>query len=168
MGSEAPPSSWVVSESRHTLRRLLLRLEYAGLPPDNGTVDVEALAAVPFFAPLSPAGLEAVAPYAERIEVPAGTPLTGQERWGFLFFVIESGEAAVWQDDRQLGTLRDGDFFGELAILRTGERTASVSAKTQMRLVTVTEAGFRRLVETDPAAAQACEAAIAERWAART
>jgi CRP-like cAMP-binding protein len=82
--------------------------------------------------------------------------------------VIESGEAAVWQDDRQLRTLRDGDFFGELAILRTGERTASVVAKTQMRLITVTETGFRQLVKTDPAAAQACEAAIAERSATPT
>lgn len=123
---------------------------------------------VPFFAALSPEAVRGVAPYAERIEVPAGTQLAGQAQWGFLFFVIESGEAAVWQDERQLGTLRNGDFFGELSILRTGERTASVSATTEMRLITVTEAGFKRLIETDPTAAQACEAAIAERWAAPT
>lgn len=129
-------------------------------------MDAEALASVPFFAALSAEALQGVAPYAERIDVPAGTRLAGQERRGFLFFVIEAGEAAVWQDARRLGTLGAGDFFGELSILRTGERTASVSARTEMRLVAVTEAGFRRLVETDPTAAQACEAAIAERWAA--
>jgi cAMP-dependent protein kinase regulator len=132
------------------------------------TVDADSLIAIPFFAALSPEALQVVAPYAERIELPAGTRLAGQERWGFLFFVIESGEAAVWQDDRQLGTLSGGDFFGELAILRTGERTASVVASTDMRLIAVTEEGFKRLLETDPAAAQACEAAIAERWASPT
>jgi CRP/FNR family transcriptional regulator, cyclic AMP receptor protein len=131
-------------------------------------MDVEALASVPFFAALSPEARSAVAPYAERIEVPSGTRLAGQERKGHLFFVIESGHAVVWQDDRRLRTLADGDFFGELSMLRTGERTASVVASTEMRLVSVTEAGFRRLLETDPACAQACEAAIAERWAAPT
>jgi CRP-like cAMP-binding protein len=131
-------------------------------------VDADVLAALPFFDALSPEALQAVAPYAERIEAPAGTSLAGQEQPGVLFFVIESGEATVSQDDRHLRTLRDGDFFGEVAILRTGERTASVVARTQMRLIAVSEAGFRRLIETDPAAAQACEAAIAERWAAPT
>ena len=134
----------------------------------NGAVDAQELTAVPFFAALSPEALRGVAPYAERMELAAGTRLAGQERWGFLFFVIESGEAEVWQDDRQLGTLSEGDFFGELAILRTGERTASVVANTDMRLIAVTEDGFKRLVETDPAAAEACETAIAERWAAPT
>jgi CRP-like cAMP-binding protein len=149
--------------------RAPLGLERAALPLDNGTVEAEALAAVPFFAALSQEALQRVAPYAERIEVPAGTRLAGQERPGFLFFVIEAGKATVSQDARQLGTLADGDFFGELAILRTGgERTASVLATTQMRLITVTETGFGQLVETDPRAAQACEAAIAQRWAAPT
>jgi CRP-like cAMP-binding protein len=135
---------------------------------DNDRVDADALASVPFFGGLTREALEAVAPYAQKVEVPAGTSLAGQEQPGALFFVIESGEATVSQDDRQLRTLRDGDFFGEVAILRTGERTASVVARTQMRLIAVSEEGFRRLVETDPSAAQACEAAIAERWAAPT
>ena len=129
-------------------------------------MDADALATVPFFADLSPDALRLVARYAERIEVPAGTRLADQERPGYVFFVIESGEAAVWQDDRKLRSLGGGDFFGELSILRTGERTASVTASTEMRLITVTEAGFRRLIEADPRCAQACEAAIAERWAA--
>jgi CRP-like cAMP-binding protein len=126
------------------------------------------LASYPFFAALSPEALLSVAAYAEQIEVPEGTQLAGQEKPGYLFFVIESGEAAVWQDDRELRTLSSGDFFGEVALLRTGERTASVIASTPMRLVTVTETAFKRLLETDPAAARQCEAAISDRWAAPT
>jgi CRP-like cAMP-binding protein len=130
-------------------------------------VDAKELASVPFFSALSTDALEAVAGYAERIEVPEGTQLAGQEQHGYLFFVIEDGRAAVVQDDRELRTLESGDFFGEVALLRTGDRTASVIAKTPTRLITVTEAAFKRLVASDPAAAGQCEAAISERWAAQ-
>jgi CRP-like cAMP-binding protein len=130
-------------------------------------MDAEELASVPFFSALSPDALEAVAGYAERIEVPEGTQRAGQEQHGYLFFVIEDGRAAVVQDDRELRTLGSGDFFGEVALLRTGDRTASVIARTPTRLITVTEAAFKRLVESDPAAARQCEAPISERWAAQ-
>jgi CRP-like cAMP-binding protein len=130
-------------------------------------VDAEELASVPFFSALSPPALDAVAPYAERIEVPEGTQLAGQEQHGYLFFAIEEGRAAVVQDDRELRSLGSGEFFGEVALLRTGDRTASVMATTPMRLIAVTEAAFKRLVESDPAAARQCEAAISERWAAQ-
>jgi CRP-like cAMP-binding protein len=133
---------------------------------ENEGVDADGLASVPFFSTLSPDALRAVAGHAERIEVTEGTQLAGQEQHGYLFFVIEDGRAAVVQDDRELRTLGSGDFFGEVALLRTGDRTASVIARTPMRLITVTGAAFKRLVETDPVAARQCEAAICERWAA--
>jgi ATP-binding cassette subfamily B protein len=129
-------------------------------------VDSEALESLPFFSTLSPEGRRAVAGHAERIDVSEGTQLTGQEKPGYVFFVIERGRADVFQDDRPLRELGEGDFFGEIALLHTGERTASVVAKTPMQLITVTESGFKRLVETDPNAARECEAAIRERWAA--
>ena len=129
-------------------------------------MDADTLASVPFFAALSPEARGAVASHAERIEVPQGTRLAGQEKPGYLFFVIEKGRAVVLQDDRELRELGRGDFFGEIALLQTKERTASVVARTPMQLITITEAGFKRLVETDPVVAQECRAAIAERWAA--
>jgi CRP/FNR family transcriptional regulator, cyclic AMP receptor protein len=129
-------------------------------------VDPEALATLPFFSALSADARRAVAPYAERIEVSEGTQLTGQERQGYLFFVIERGRAAVLQDDRELRELAEGEFFGEIALLETKERTASVVARSPMRLIVVTEAAFKNLVANDPAAARECEAAVRERWAA--
>ena len=128
-------------------------------------MDDEALASVPFFSALSPAARRAVAPYAEQIELAAGTQLTEEGERGYLFFVIESGTAKVFQDGREIRELGDGDFFGEIALLETSERTASVIAGTPMRLVALTEAAFKRLVETDTAAARECEAAMRERWA---
>jgi len=127
-------------------------------------VDHDALASVPFFSTLSPDARRAVAPYAELIELAAGTLLTKEGERGYLFFVITSGTAKVFQDDRELRDLDEGDFFGEIALLETSERTASVIANTAMQLIVLTEYAFRRLVEMDAAAARECEAAMRERW----
>jgi CRP/FNR family transcriptional regulator, cyclic AMP receptor protein len=132
---------------------------------EDVVVDDEALASVPFFSALSPAARRAVAPYAEQIELPAGTQLTGEGKPGYTFFVITSGTATVLQDEREVRELGEGDFFGEIALLETSERTASVIAKTPMQLVVLTEPAFKQLVETDTAAARECEAAMRERWA---
>jgi CRP-like cAMP-binding protein len=132
---------------------------------EDVVVDDEALASVPFFSALSPAARRAVAPYAEQIELDAGTQLTGEGKPGYTFFVIKSGTATVLQDEREVRELGEGDFFGEIALLETSERTASVIAKTPMQLVVLTEPAFKRLVETDTAAARECETAMRERWA---
>jgi CRP/FNR family transcriptional regulator, cyclic AMP receptor protein len=132
---------------------------------EDAGVDDEALASVSFFSALSPAARHAVAPYAEQIELAEGTQLTGEGKRGYLFFVITSGTARVFQDDREIRELGEGDFFGEIALLETFERTASVIAATPMQLVVLTESAFKSLVETDPAAARECEAALRERWA---
>ncbi len=128
-------------------------------------MDYGALASVPFFSTLSPAARRAVAPYAEQIELAAGTQLTREGDRGYLFFVIKSGTAKVLQHDREIRDLAEGDFFGEIALLETSERTASVIASTAMQLIVLTESAFKRLVETDTAAARECEAAMRERWA---
>jgi len=140
-------------------------LRFEPLVREDAVVDDEALASIPFFSALSPAARSAVAPYAEQIEVPAGTQLTGESKRGYLFFVIKSGTARVLQDGRELRELGEGDFFGEIALLETSERTASVIAGTPMQLVVLTESAFKGLVETDAAAARECEAAMRERWA---
>jgi CRP-like cAMP-binding protein len=129
-------------------------------------VDEQSIAAVPFFSALSPEARRAVAPYAERMVAAAGTQLIGEGQDGFLFFVIESGTAAVLQDERELRELGPGEFFGEIALLETSERTASVFARTPMQLVALSQPAFKLLVETEPAAAAECEAAMRERWAA--
>jgi CRP-like cAMP-binding protein len=132
---------------------------------EDAVVEDEALASVPFFSALSPAARRAVAPYAEHLELEAGTQLTGEGKRGYLFFVIKSGTAKVLQDDREVREIGAGDFFGEIALLETAERTASVIANTPMQLVALTESAFKRLLETDAAAARECEAAMRERWA---
>ncbi len=77
-------------------------LSCAGSVHDNRLVDGDTLASAPSFSLLSPEARAAVAPHAPLIEVPERTQLAGQGRPGYLFFVIESGRAAVSQDEREL------------------------------------------------------------------
>jgi CRP/FNR family cyclic AMP-dependent transcriptional regulator len=128
-------------------------------------MDAQALADLPFFSALSPKARSRLAPHAQRIEVEAETQLTGEEAEGYLFFVIENGRAVVTQDERELRELGPGDFFGEIALLETSERTASVAARTPMQLIVVTRDAFRELVRDDRTAANEIEAAMRERWA---
>ena len=136
-------------------------------------MDDDALASVPFFSALSPAARRAVAPYADQIELAAGTQLIEEGERGYLFFVIGSGTAKVFQDGREIRDLGEGDFFGEIALLETSERTASVIAGTPMQLIVLTETAFKRLINLIPgrgriiafdgATADAAESASLER-----
>ena len=70
----------------------------------------------------------------DTIEVAAGSRLVRQGAEPDAFFLIESGRARVERDERHVADLDAGDFFGELALLRRGRRTASVVAATDMRV----------------------------------
>ena len=77
--------------------------------------------------------------------------------------MIEEGRAEVVRDGRRLAELGPGDFFGEIGLLVTGRRTASVVALTPMRLIVMFEQSFRRLEKELPTFAASVRAACAER-----
>ena len=65
---------------------------------------------------------------AEHVDVARGEPLVTQGDPAGDFYVLLDGFAGVFQDGRRLIELRPGDFFGEVGLLETGVRTASVIA----------------------------------------
>jgi CRP-like cAMP-binding protein len=79
---------------------------------------------------------------AAAMEVPAGEPLVRQGAPGDAFYLIESGRASVTHGDDHIRDLEGGDFFGELAPLRDGERTASVVAASEMRVRAIPRRDF--------------------------
>jgi CRP-like cAMP-binding protein len=87
----------------------------------------EDLVGVPLFADLEPDEREALASWFEIQEVSADVKLTGEGASGYSFFVIREGTATVTIDGNEVRTLEPGDFFGELAILGDGRRTATVT-----------------------------------------
>jgi CRP-like cAMP-binding protein len=87
------------------------------------TNDVVArLAQVPMFSGCSKKELTAIARTVRDISHPAGTVIATEGEPGAGLFVIEKGEADVTIGGKRVNHLKDGDFFGEMALL--GRRPA--------------------------------------------
>ena len=111
---------------------------------------VDALKKAPLFDGLSRKELEELARLADDLEVPTGKVLTRQGDTGREFFVLMEGQVEVVRDGEVLGTSSAGDFIGEISILEDMPRTATVTAKTPVRLFVLTAQSFRSFVEQQP------------------
>jgi CRP-like cAMP-binding protein len=121
------------------------------------------LASIPLFASLTEAERGEVAGWFEPRTAPEGCTLAGEGATGYCFFVLAEGEAVVSSNGSQLATLGPGDFFGEIAILGDGRRSATVTTTTPARLLVMFGSEFRRLQEHHPAIARQLEDAMAAR-----
>jgi CRP-like cAMP-binding protein len=108
-------------------------------------MDPDRLRALPVFADLDEQTLRGVATFATESSVPAGKHLVKEGDYAYEFMAIEEGEADVIRGGETVATLGPGDFFGEIAVLEKSLRTASVVAKTPMRLVTLSHWDLKRV-----------------------
>jgi CRP/FNR family transcriptional regulator, cyclic AMP receptor protein len=111
---------------------------------------VDALKRAPLFEGLSSKELEELAQRSEDMELEPGTVLCREGEIGHEFFVIIEGDVEIERQGRSLGTRGAGDFIGEIALLEEIERTATVTAKTPLRVFVLTRTAFKRLVEQHP------------------
>ena len=128
-------------------------------------MDATRLKEIPLFSQLPDKQLKTAAQLADEVQVTAGTRLVDEGRFAHEFFVIEEGNAEVVHDGTTVAELGPGDFFGEIALVRTERRTASVVAKTPMKLIVVFGPNFRTLAADLPAVQAKIDAAIEERCA---
>src|ERR1051326_1008672 len=77
----------------------------------------------------------------------AGDELTVEGQGGVGFFVIESGTAQVFVDGELRRTIGPGDYFGEIALIDGGMRTATITAETDGTAYGLTSWQFRPLLE---------------------
>jgi CRP/FNR family cyclic AMP-dependent transcriptional regulator len=126
-------------------------------------VKVEALAQVPLFEGLSKKHLRALARVTDDVAVKAGTVLCREGRLGKEFFVIVEGMAEVTKGGRRLATRGAGEFFGEIALLTTTTRTATVTATTPLRCFVMTRRDFRLVLDENPGVERKVTEALAER-----
>ncbi len=104
---------------------------------------VERLRTVPLFAGCSDQQLRFIATRVEDMDFPAGRRLTEEGKSGGEFFVLLEGEAEVRQGDRVVNTMKPGDFFGEIALLDNGPRTATVTTRTPVRALVLSPSQFQ-------------------------
>jgi MFS family permease len=101
-----------------------------------GVLDAEAalLQRVPMFATLPLPAVEQLARGLVPVTVAAGAAVFRQGEVGDRYYLIESGEAEVVGDGRLIATLGPGEGFGEIALLRSSRRTATVLARSELLL----------------------------------
>jgi CRP-like cAMP-binding protein len=112
----------------------------------SATVDASRIAAFSVLADLPAAELDELAATMSELEVEAGAKVVTLDDYGTAIYFIEQGEADVdTEGGEATETLGPGDTLGEIALLLTGERTATVVARTQMRLLSLSGQDFERI-----------------------
>lgn len=111
---------------------------------------VETLERVPLFEGLDAGELQSIADAMREHVFRAGETVVAEGAAADGFYVVESGEAEVVAQGEPRGTLGSGDWFGEIALLMGSERTATITATTDLHCYGLAPFDFRTLVEGSP------------------
>ena len=111
---------------------------------------VSLLAKVPLFEQCSRRQLAKIATVAHEVEYPAATPVVREGDAGSELFIVVHGEVDVRSGARRVATLREGNFFGEIAVITGSARTATVTTGTPMRALVIASRDFRELLQDSP------------------
>jgi CRP-like cAMP-binding protein len=130
-------------------------------------MDLSRLEGVAIFSDLTRGELERVARWTDEVSVPEGYELAREGQFAHEFFIIEDGAAAVIAGGERIAELGAGDFFGEIGLLETERRTATVVATTPMELIVMFEREFRQMEREMPSVATRVRSAIRARLESR-
>jgi CRP-like cAMP-binding protein len=123
----------------------------------------DRVAAIPLFATVSPDQLDRLAMWLEVRTEDAGARIISEGASGYFFFVLEEGSAVVSQGDVEVNRMEPGDYFGEMAILGGGRRTASVTTTSPSTLLVMFGTDFRQLEQELPETAELIRTRMSER-----
>jgi CRP-like cAMP-binding protein len=125
-------------------------------------VDRERITLHPFLSGISDDELDAVASAASERGFAAGETLMSEGDFGHCLFLVEDGSAEVSVDGTSVGRVGPGEVIGEVAVLASGRRTASVVATSPIRAITFFKRDVWALERTAPEAARRLRAALKE------
>ena len=108
------------------------------------------LRGIDLFSDVSDKDLKVIATSMKRRAYAPGDTIVSEGEGGVGFFFVESGDVAVTKDGQRLVTLGNGDHFGEIALLAGADRTATVSAETEVVCWGMPAWSFRPLVREQP------------------
>ncbi|HET8535896.1 MAG TPA: cyclic nucleotide-binding domain-containing protein [Solirubrobacteraceae bacterium] len=110
---------------------------------------LEAIRSVPLFAELSEDELAQVARLFKQRSFAPGETVAKEGSGGGAFYLIESGTANVSVAGRERAPLGPGDYFGEIALIDEGARSATITAVEQLSCYGLTYWDFRPLVQSN-------------------
>jgi CRP/FNR family transcriptional regulator, cyclic AMP receptor protein len=128
-------------------------------------MDPDRLAGLPVFADLDDDQRAEVAGCTREVTVEPGTTVAAQGDNAYEFFVIETGEAEVRRGEEVIASVGQGDVVGEIGLLVTGARTASIVATTPMTLIAMFSREFKQIETRMPTIAKSLRATMRDRVA---
>ena len=126
---------------------------------------ISLLRRVPMLRLLPVPAIESLAGGVTMVHVTGGTEVIRQGEVGDDFYVIESGRMSVLEDGRAFADLGPGESFGEIALLRSVPRTATVRAVEDADLAVVTGPRFVAAVTGFSGTASAAEQVVSQHFA---
>jgi CRP-like cAMP-binding protein len=120
---------------------------------------------VPLLADLPSDAADILAPRFDIEQFDAGRRVLLEGSSGYAFYILDQGQVSVAREDQVLRTLGPGDFFGEIAILGGGRRTASVTATEPTTVWKLFGTSFRELEKIRPDVSEALQEAMRQRLA---
>jgi CRP/FNR family cyclic AMP-dependent transcriptional regulator len=126
-------------------------------------LDATRLKSIALFQEVGDDELAAIAPFANEVSVEEGRELVREGDFSYEFMAIEEGQAEVTRGGEHLADLGPGDFFGEMGLLEKTLRNATVTAKTPVRLITLTGWDLRRVERAAPEAMERIRSVLEER-----
>ena len=126
-------------------------------------METERLKSIKLFESVPDDELAAIAPFAEERAVDTGTTLVKEGQFSYEFMAIEEGTAEVTRGGEHVADLGPGDFFGEIGLLERALRTATVTATSDMRLITLTGWDMKRMEKAIPEAVEEIRRVLEER-----
>jgi len=126
-------------------------------------LDVSQLKSIPLFEEVGDEELAQIAPFATEVEVEQGRELVREGDFSYEFMAIKEGQAEVTRGGDHVADLGPGDFFGEMGLIERTLRNATVTAKTPVRLVTLTGWDLKRVERSAPQAMERIRAVLEER-----
>jgi CRP-like cAMP-binding protein len=124
---------------------------------------LDQLANVPLFRACSQKDLRQIAKASDEVQIPAGKVIVNEGEPGREFFLILDGEADVRHGKKSVATLGPGRYFGEMALLDRGPRSATVVASSDMNVLVLGQREFHGVIEQVPTLAHKLLATMATR-----
>jgi CRP-like cAMP-binding protein len=126
-------------------------------------LDPSHLKSIPVFADIPDDELAKIATFAQEVTVEEGRDLVREGDFSYEFMAIEEGKAEVTRHGEHVADLGPGDFFGEAGLLEKTLRNATVTAKSSVRIITLTGWDLKRIERSMPEAIERIRATIEER-----
>ena len=126
-------------------------------------MDASRLKSIPLFEEVGDEELAQIAPFATEVSVEEGRELVREGDFSYEFMAIEEGQAEVTRGGEHVADLGPGDFFGEMGLLERTLRNATVTARSPVRLVTLTGWDLKRVERSAPEAMERIRSVLDER-----